>query len=1279
MDDLTSDSPTTRSALSDLGGVLAGRYRVRARLGRGATKEVYLAYDERLDREVALALVVGAGSEVSRARVRREAQVTGRLGDHPNVITVYDIGEVDGLPYLVLRAMRGGSLADLLDRQRPSFAEATRLGGEIASALAHAHDHGVIHRDVKPDNVWLTADGRAALGDFGIAHQPGLDRLTAEGVVVGTVRYLSPEQIRGDDSGPAGDLYALGVTLYEVVTGRPPFTAPDASQILAQHLTVAPAAPSQHEPGVPPALERLILRLLAKHPSRRPASAHEVVDALAAIVAPADDSRGTPLSAARARIDLAHRATVAPVGTPGHTPGAPVCHDTRRVVSVLAVGADVEDPEALHGILDRCATAIEDRGGTVERYLGDALVGIFGLADSQGDEALQAARAAVDLRTSSAQLRLGIETGEVFLGSGPRGVAIVTGAPITAAVRLAEHAPRGEIVLGSGTRRAVDADATFDDTTGRLIELRAEQPALLRPPATTFVGRSRELDALLALFARVRDERSCRLVTVAGAPGIGKSRLAGELLAALGDQATVLAGHCIAYGEGTAYLAITEIVRAIDGDTRTRIEQLLGGDEQAIRGILGAIGLSDEAAQAEETAWALRTLLARLALERPLVVAVEDIHWAEPALLDLLDQLVVFCGESPILVVCLTRPELLERRPAWGVDRDARSLLVLGPLADDEATELAERLGATQRAAPIARRAEGNPLFVEQLVAIDAGREDGELPASIQAVLSARIDRLEEDERIVLRHAAVEGRTFHVGPLERALTSRRRDAVGACLVALAGKGLIGEDRPQFVGECAHRFAHALIRDAAYASVPKAIRSRLHADVADWLDERPDAADEVVGHHLEQACRLAAELGPVGVRERRLATRAAGHLRSASQGALARADADAASALLERSIALLDDDDGDGAREELQTLLGAALFEAQRTSEATRVLDDVIAAAREPSTRARARVERELVRLETDASAGVRHSSLVADEALPVLERAGDHRGLCRLWALRGQLAWTEGRIGRSDDAFVEAARHARRAGDERERFEMLGWRATAAMLGPMPVDEAIAHCEQLRVVVGASPVAVAWIVNPLAALHAMRGELELAETYLREADETLGKLGGLGASVSHHAAYVRLLAGRPDQAEIPLRSGVERLTAMGESRALATTTAMLAQAVYAQGRSAEAAQLCQSTAATAAADDIVTQAIWRGVRARLLADDGRFADGARCAREAVALVAGTDLLSHHGDALIELAEVLHTGSDPAGARTAAQAAGALYAAKRHAPGLTRARRLGTRA
>ncbi|MEA2137364.1 MAG: hypothetical protein QOG56_514, partial [Solirubrobacteraceae bacterium] len=1074
MDDPTSDTPTVSSALSGLVGVYAGRYEVRARLGRGATKDVYLAYDPQLDRDVALAIVAGAASDVARARVAREAQVTGRLGDHPNIITVYDSGTFEGVPYLVMRVMSGGSLAERLARERPSFDDAISLGGEIAAALAHAHAHDVIHRDVKPDNVWLTPEGGAALGDFGIAYQTGQERLTAEGIVVGTVRYLAPEQIRGRGIGPACDLYALGVTLYEMVAGRAPFVAAEAGQVLAQHLTATPVAPSVHAPALPPLLERLILDLLAKDPAERPPSAAQVAAALAAMGASGTGAVRLPWP--RRADDGATASARASAATDARRP------DARRLVSVLAARADLADPEALHAVFERCSAVVERHGGSVERYLGDALVGFFGLDESHDDDALRATRAAVELRSASGDLQLGLESGEVFLGAGPRGATIATGAPITAAGRLAERAQIGEILLGERIRLAVGTNANVDLASGRLLALAPEQAALLRTSETPFVGRERQLDELRAAYEHARDARACVAVTVVGAPGIGKSRLAGEFLAGLGDEPLVLVGRCLAYGEGTTYRALADVVRGLGDDPRRRIEELLAGDEQAIRGILGAAGLADEPAQADETAWATRRLLERLARDRPVVVAIEDIHWAEGALLDLLAHVVALSSGCPILLVCLTRPELLETRPQWAASQPGASLMVLDALDERDARELAERLGASGLADAIVRRAEGNPLFVEQLVAVGPGED--ELPASIQAVLAARIDRLSADERMLLQRAAVEGRTFHSSALATLLPDRQRRAMARVLADLARKGLIAGDEPRSPGEAAFRFTHALIRDAAYAGLPKLSRAEMHTRVADWLDHRPPAADEIVGYHLEQACRLALDLGRAGERERALATRAAARLESASRAALGRGDPPAGVALLRRALDLVRTDEA--ARGALLPGLGESLYEAGRLTEATDVLDDAVAQAPGERLEARARVELEFVRLETEPSGGTAQTRRVVDEVLPVLERAGDDRGLCRVWSLRAQAEWTAGQVARADAAWREAAGRASRAGDERALFDVLAWRATAAVFGPTPVDAAIGRCEGFRERVGASPVATLWIISPLASLHAMR-------------------------------------------------------------------------------------------------------------------------------------------------------------------------------------------------
>jgi tetratricopeptide (TPR) repeat protein len=338
-----------------------------------------------------------------------------------------------------------------------------------------------------------------------------------------------------------------------------------------------------------------------------------------------------------------------------------------------------------------------------------------------------------------------------------------------------------------------------------------------------------------------------------------------------------------------------------------------------------------------------------------------------------------------------------------------------------------------------------------------------------------------------------------------------------------------------------------------------------------------------------------------------------------------------------------------------------------------VLDEAIASAPEPRLAARARIEREFVRLETETSVGVEEAARVADNVLPVLERAADDHGRCRGWALRAQAAWLVGRVEAADSAWREAAECARRARDERELFAILGWRATAAVFGPTPVDEAIVRCEQFGSMVSTSPVAVAWAVNALGLLHAMRRRFDLADECLRRANETLHQLGSLHSSVSHIEALVRLLEGEPARAEATLRAGIEALQSMHAGDLLATTTAMLAQAVHAQGRPREAEELCTIAAEAAAADDIVTQVIWRGVEAKVLVGDRRFDEAEALAREAVALVEPTDLLSHRGDAMLDLAEVLWAHGRTEASHLALHTGLSLYETKGNAAAAERAR------
>ena len=278
-------TPAADAAPASTGGaavapesMAGGRYRIQHFLGEGAKKRVYLAHDERLERDVALALVKSDGlDEAGRVRVRREAQAMARLGDHPNIVTVHDIGEEDGQLYIVSQYMPGGDLEQALQeageqRQLP-IEDAVRIARQLCDALAYAHSRGVVHRDVKPGNIWLAGDGTAKLGDFGLAVALDRSRLTQEGLMVGTVAYMPPEQALGRTPDASSDLYAAGATLYEMLTGRPPFLGDDAVAIISQHINTRPVAPSWHRSEIPQRLEALVLELLEKDPAARPPGA----------------------------------------------------------------------------------------------------------------------------------------------------------------------------------------------------------------------------------------------------------------------------------------------------------------------------------------------------------------------------------------------------------------------------------------------------------------------------------------------------------------------------------------------------------------------------------------------------------------------------------------------------------------------------------------------------------------------------------------------------------------------------------------------------------------------------------------------------------------------------------------------------------------------------------------------------------------------------------------------------------------------------------------------
>ena len=634
------------------------------------------------------------------------------------------------------------------------------------------------------------------------------------------------------------------------------------------------------------------------------------------------------------------------------------------LVGSTALG-EQSDPEVLREIMvgyhADLRTILERHGGTVEKFVGDAAMAVFGLPHVHEDDALRAVRAAAEMRDvvgrRGLEVRIGLNTGEVVSGAGE---TLVTGDAVNVAARLEQAAYAGEVLIGEHTERLVRDAVRTEPVTPlvakgksepvpafRLLEVLPDAPAFTRRVDAPFVGRSSELADLDRAFDRAIAERLPQLCTLVGAPGIGKSRLAREFLGRVGGRARVVVGRCLPYGEGITYWPLGEIVRQVGGAApHDRIAEAVGADEGVVVAdrLAGAIGLGPPGGSPEETAWAARKLFEALAHDRPLIAVFDDVHWAESALLDLIEYVVGFATDVPLLVLCTARGDLFDARPSWSSPRPQAMFVALEPLDRDQVEALVGELDEVDASTreKIVEAADGNPLFVEQLVAMHAETGDGklEVPPTLQALLSARIDRLGAEERAVIERASIEGRLFHRNAVAQLLAEPAREALGSHLMALVRKELIRPDRSLFAGDDAFRFGHVLVRDTAYESMPKRLRSDLHERFASWFEtklaDRASEYEEILGYHLEQAYRYGEELG-VGASA--LASRAAEKLGSAGRRALDRGDVDGAGNLLARAAAVLEEHDP--IRIELQIDLGETLLEAGRLEDAEALLADTV--------------------------------------------------------------------------------------------------------------------------------------------------------------------------------------------------------------------------------------------------------------------------------------------------------------------------------------------------
>jgi class 3 adenylate cyclase len=908
--------------------------------------------------------------------------------------------------------------------------------------------------------------------------------------------------------------------------------------------------------------------------------------------------------------------------------------ERRKVVSVLfcdVVGStalgESTDPEALRALLaryfDRMKGVVERHGGSVEKFIGDAVMAVFGVPVVHEDDALRACRAAAEMREAFAGLgiegRVGVSTGEVVTGTEER---LATGDALNVAARLQQAAAPGEVLIGEATRvlvgDAVDVEPveplalkgkSAPVPAFRLVGARA---ASERRHDTVFVGRERESGLLGEAWGRVQAERRCELVTFLGDAGLGKSRLVAEGLALI--EARVVRGRCLPYGAGITHWPVVEVVKQLE---------VLPTDPAATAAIRSLLGESEAGTSAEEIAWGFRKLLEEQA---PLVVVFDDVQWGEETFLDLVEHVVLLSSGAPILVVCMARPELLDRRPSWPV------AVRLEPLSSQDAASLIGAAVPEELGVKIARAAGGNPLFIGEMLAMsgEAGGEV-EVPPTLRALLAARLDQLDPAERGVLERGAIEGEVFHrgavqaLGPGETQVTPR--------LAALVRRELIRPDTAQFAREDGFRFRHLLIRDAAYDALPKSSRAVLHELFAGWLEQRGDElveVNEILGYHLEQAARYRHELGQP---DSSLAERAGARLAAAGRRALWRGDERAATALFERALELT-------RPARLDVVLELDLVEAlfRRDSPKAAAVADAAAerarAAGDEAAEALARVSAAYSRTFFAADPAIDELEALAREALPLLEQINDHAGLMRVWDVLayGVANW---RLRFEDYAYAseQALFHAGLAGHRTSHLFRL---ETALVLGPRPADEALRALDAL---LPENPhprllLCRAWLLTMLA-------RFDEAAPILTEAGERYRELTG-DDWVDILLGDIAAAAGDHESAAVHHRRFCELMEVRGQRGSLSTYAPRLGRSLASLGRYDEAEPLASlGRTLDETGQDLMSQTLWRQVLALVHASRGEHVEAEALARQAVAITEPTDALSIQGEALTALAEVQH--------------------------------------
>ncbi|HXG26016.1 MAG TPA: adenylate/guanylate cyclase domain-containing protein [Candidatus Binatia bacterium] len=1014
--------------------------------------------------------------------------------------------------------------------------------------------------------------------------------------------------------------------------------------------------------------------------------------------------------------------------------------ESRRTVTIVFAMPKVHtdsgeppSPEVLRDVMSRYFAAmrgaLERHGGTVEKFIGDAVMAVFGLPVRHEDDALRGVRAAADMQAALDQLNpafraefglelsnhIGVNSGEVIAGDASTAQRMVTGDAVNTAARLEQAAGSGEVVLGDLTYRLARDRIEVEFMPPLELKGKAEPvpayrlvrvvPAAAAAPAevvsgTPFVGREAEMARLRGALDEAIVGRGARLATVVGDAGVGKSRLIREFAAAAEERARLVRGRCLPYGDGITFWPLAEVIRQAAGITgedsprvaTRRIDLLLAKagteDRDAIvERVAAAMNLNDAQYPVAELMWGGRRFLEALAATRPVVMVVDDLHWAESTFLDFLDYLLETLANASLLILGSARHEITERHADWTQGHEAM-LITLQPLSEADAGRIVEELlGSLEPRVRerIAEVAEGNPLYVEQIVSMlvetgaiqrglegwvaREGAEQLQIPPTVQALVASRLDALRYEERAVVDPASVIGSTFAYDAVSELVDESIRPGLRRDLEVLVSKQLVRQLPEE---ELLYRFGHQVIRDTAYSSLLKRVRAALHEKFVTWAERvnrergRELEFEEILGYHLETAYRYRTELGVIDAEARAVAGRAATKLSSAGRRAYARGDIPAAAGLLRRAVDLLEPTDP--RRLELAPELAEAYLSLSKFQEATAELDAAFEAARsagDATAEARIRVARMTTDLFSgEAGADRRETLEAANQLLATLSELGDEGGVARAWRF---LLFVHGNAGRYDDV-AEAAQqlmeHAERAAEDRLVRRGAALYASAVVLGSTPVAEAIERCEAIAQRVQGDRRSEAIVFGALSQLHAMAGDIELARTLYRREYEYLDALGPSRelASTSIDSARVELLAGDLEAAERELRRDDEQLAAMGERYFRSAVAALLAHTLWLRGDVAGAQAAVDTAMEIVDADDTENQALLRMPRSRLLAATDP--EAARTvAAEAVELADQTLALILRADTRRNLGELLEALGEPDAALAAFNEAIELYERK----------------